>query len=222
MGWCRQATSHYLSQWGPRSLASYGINELNQRLAGRDCFRYWLEAIAWANVDPDDTAPPDHNELMQRMVGIMNIISLCVELFQSSWYLKQWMKYWWPRFTHDTGVMYCYLTHWGRVTHTCIDNPSINGSDNGLLSSRRKDIIWTNDRILLIGSLETNFSEILIEIHTFSFKKMYLKISSGNTGHFYPLVIIHMKHIDMLNFDDKSDRKWCFFLWKLGDYIQQR
>ena len=74
--------------------------------------------------------------------------------------------------------MYCYLTHWGRVTHTCIDNPSINGSDNGLLSSRRKDIIWTNDGILLIGSLETNFSEILIEIHTFS----YLKISSGNTG----------------------------------------
>ena len=25
MAWCRQATSHYLSQWWPRSLSSYGI-----------------------------------------------------------------------------------------------------------------------------------------------------------------------------------------------------
>ena len=31
--------------------------------------------------------------------------------------------------------------------------------------------------ILLIGPLGTNFSEILIEIHTFSFKKMHLKMS---------------------------------------------
>ena len=33
--------------------------------------------------------------------------------------------------------------------------------------------------ILLIGPLGTNFSEILSEIHTFSFKKMRLKMSSG-------------------------------------------
>ena len=33
--------------------------------------------------------------------------------------------------------------------------------------------------ILLIGSLGTNFSEILIKICTFSFRKMLLKISSG-------------------------------------------
>ena len=32
----------------------------------------------------------------------------------------------------------------------------------------------TNAGILFIGPLETNFSEILIEIHTFSFKKMHL------------------------------------------------
>ena len=31
---------------------------------------------------------------------------------------------------------------------------------------RRQAIIWTN-AILLIGPLETNFTEILIEIHTF-------------------------------------------------------
>ena len=33
--------------------------------------------------------------------------------------------------------------------------------------------------MLLIGPLGTSFSEILIEIQTFSFKKKYLKVSSA-------------------------------------------
>ena len=33
--------------------------------------------------------------------------------------------------------------------------------------------------MLLIEPLGTNFNEILIEIHIFSFKKMHLKLSSG-------------------------------------------
>ena len=69
--------------------------------------------------------------------------------------------------------------HWGRVTHICVSKLTIMGSDNGLSPDRRQAIIWTNAGILLIGPLETNFSEILIEIHTFSFKKMHLKMSSG-------------------------------------------
>ena len=40
-------------------------------------------------------------------------------------------------------------------------------------------IIWTNAGILLIWALGTNFSEILIEIDIFSFKRMHLKLSSG-------------------------------------------
>ena len=43
---------------------------------------------------------------------------------------------------------------------------SIIGPDNGLAPERRQAIIWTNDRMLLIGALRTNFSEILIEIQT--------------------------------------------------------
>ena len=70
------------------------------------------------------------------------------------------------------------LTHWGRVTHICVSKLSILGSDNGFSPGRRQAIIWTN-AWLLIGPLGTNFSEILIEIHTFSFKKMHLKMSSG-------------------------------------------
>ena len=43
----------------------------------------------------------------------------------------------------------------------------------------RQAIISTNAGLLLIGPLGTNVSEILIEILTFSFKKMRLKMSSA-------------------------------------------
>ena len=43
---------------------------------------------------------------------------------------------------------------------------------------RRQAIFWTNAIIFLIGLLGTNFTEISIEIHTFSFKKFHLKMSS--------------------------------------------
>ena len=63
------------------------------------------------------------------------------------------------------------LTHWGRVTHICVSNLTIIGSDNGLSPGRRQAIIWTNAGILLIGLSGTNFSEILIEIHIFWIRK---------------------------------------------------
>ena len=77
------------------------------------------------------------------------------------------------------------LTHWGRVTHICVSKLTIIGSDNGLSPGRRQAIIWTNAGILLTGPLGTNFSEILIKIHTFSLKKMHLKMSSGKWQPFF-------------------------------------
>ena len=53
------------------------------------------------------------------------------------------------------------------------------GSDNSLSLGRRRAIIWTNAGILLIRPLGTNFNEIVIENHTFSFKKMHLKMSTA-------------------------------------------
>ena len=64
------------------------------------------------------------------------------------------------------------LTHWGRVTHICVSNLAIIGSDD----ARRQAIIWNNAGILLIG---TKFSEILIRIQTFAFTEMHLKVSSA-------------------------------------------
>ena len=66
-----------------------------------------------------------------------------------------------------------------RVTHICVSKLTITGSDNGLLPDRRQAIIWTNAGILLTGPLKTNFGEIFIKIHTFSFTKRHLKMSSA-------------------------------------------
>ena len=65
------------------------------------------------------------------------------------------------------------------MTHICVGKLTIIGSDNGSSPERRQAIIWTNAGILLIGPLGTNFSEILIEIQTFSLKKITLKMSSA-------------------------------------------
>ena len=63
--------------------------------------------------------------------------------------------------------------------HICINKLTIIGSDNGLSPDWHQAIIWTNADLLLIGPLGTNISEILIEILTFSFKKMHMKASSA-------------------------------------------
>ena len=54
--------------------------------------------------------------------------------------------------------------------HIYVSKPTIIG--------QRHAIIWTNDGLWLSGPFGTKFSEILIEIDIFSFKKMHLKMSS--------------------------------------------
>ena len=79
----------------------------------------------------------------------------------------------------------CYIlivtdvTYRGRGTHICVGNLTIIGSGNGLSPGQRQAIIWTNAGILLIGPLGTNFSEIPMAFHTFSVKKIRLKMSSA-------------------------------------------
>ena len=52
-----------------------------------------------------------------------------------------------------------------------------NKNDISELAVLRQAIFSTNARMMLFGPLEIKFSEILIEIDTFSFKKMGLKMS---------------------------------------------
>ena len=65
------------------------------------------------------------------------------------------------------------------MTQICVSKLVIIGSDNGLSPGWREVIIWTNAGIFLIRPFGTNFSEMLIEIRTFTLKKMRLKMSSG-------------------------------------------
>ena len=103
------------------------------------------------------------------------------------------------------------LTHWGRVTHICVSRLTTIGSDNGLSPSRRQAIIWNNAGILLIGILGINFSEIVSEIHIFSYKKMRLKMSSGKWRQFcLRLNVLNEGH--HLRFLDKT---YIRLLWKI-------
>ena len=93
--------------------------------------------------------------------GAILLIYLCLCLFSSTFNL--WHT----------------LTHWGRVTHIYISRLNIIGSNNGLSHGRRQAIIRTNAGILSNWPLGANFSEMLIEIYAFSFKKMHVKMSSA-------------------------------------------
>ena len=73
------------------------------------------------------------------------------------------------------------LTKWGRGKYICVSKLTIIGSDNGLSPGRHQAIIWANAGILLIEplgkKLQWNHNR---NIYIFSFKKMHLKMSSGN------------------------------------------
>ena len=69
-------------------------------------------------------------------------------------------------------------------------------------------IIWTDVGILLIGPLGTNFSEIVIKIHTTSSKKMHMKMWSAKWRTFcLSLSVLRSIH---------KVRKlllWCTIIW---------
>ena len=71
-------------------------------------------------------------------------------------------------------------------------------------------LIWTNAEILLIQPLETKVSEILSEIQTFSFKKMYLKMLSAKWLQF--CLILNMLINAAIPYFEKDLHIICFTL----------
>ena len=78
----------------------------------------------------------------------------------------------------ELSVPMSWRCHEKNEADICVSKQSVTCSDNGLSPDRRPAIIWTNAGILLIRPFGTNFSEILIEILVFSFKKMHLEMSA--------------------------------------------
>ena len=103
--------------------------------------------------------------------------------------------------------------------HISVGNPAIIGSDNGLLPGRHQAIIWTNVGVLLTGHY---FSEILIEIHTFSFKKLHLKVSSGK---WQPFCLSHnvltLPGLYIIGLDTALEFTWCH-LWQWWSIIEKK
>ena len=96
------------------------------------------------------------------------------------------------------------------MTHICVGNLTIIGSDNGLSPGRRQAIIRTNAGILLIRPLGTNFSEFLVEILIFSFKKMRLKVSSAKRRTFC-LGLNVLKHLEYYINVCRCPQTWISF-----------
>ena len=129
--------------------------------------RHWplCEEFTW-----DRWIPRTNGQLRGKCFHLMT--SSCQEIFS-------WVTQWGGKIFDESLHHLFTLTHWGRVTQMCVGKPIIIGSGNGLSPVRRQAIIWTNAGILLIRPLGIKFSEILIDIRIFSFKKMCLKLSSA-------------------------------------------
>ena len=136
---------------------------------------HWYQAITWTSVDlPSKVFCGIHLSKVSQV--LTNLIYHWFRLLKLRLHLS----------------MVNVLTHWGGLTHICISNLTITGSDIPALVQimawrqhatshylNQQAIIWTNAGILSIETLGTNFSEISIEILTFSFKNVRLKVSSG-------------------------------------------
>ena len=128
--------------------------------------KVWLELNVWQN--------SCHSSMTISPCTILRRYQIKCITFQCKW-LKLTLCCGFLKFTAHT------LIKWGRMTHIYVGKLTITtSSDSGLSPGRHQAIIWTYAGILLIGPLGTNFSETLIEIQTFSLKKICLKMHLQN------------------------------------------
>ena len=101
----------------------------------------------------------------------------------------------------------------------CFSKINIIGSDNGLSPGRRQAIIWTNTKMLLIGSMDTNFSEILIGIHIFPSRKCWFywyysnqaNLTDTDTSHALKKQLVRLygsMHIWLYKTYNETSTKW--------------
>ena len=71
------------------------------------------------------------------------------------------------------------LTQWGRLTHICGNKLNIIDSDNSLVALPAPSRYLNQWRDAVNWTIMKKFNEIFIQMYTFSFKKIHLKIASG-------------------------------------------
>ena len=132
---------------------------------------WFVSRRGWHHIKPCEehsTFSPSASEVMEKYVTLLwlvvtHLMKMCLCVMEIS---------------YKSNNINC-KNHWGRVMHICIGNLTIIGSNIGLSPGLHLAIIWTNAGILLTEPLGTNLSEILNEILTISFKKMFLKVLSA-------------------------------------------
>ena len=96
----------------------------------------------------------------KKRIVIWLIFMYCFKLF----HLK-YISIWWSKFSVYFHVTHSpLLTHWGRVTHICVNKLPTISLDNGFSPPRHQVIIWINTGILLEYCLGLNVSKIILYI----------------------------------------------------------
>ena len=120
---------------------------------------------------------------IQWCTDLVNLCSRNVTRFSTPVYLCNWRVY---LSTADDVV--CYrgrgITHWGRVTHICVGNTTIIGSDNGLSPGRRQAINWTNPEYCQLDPYEQTSVKIWSKFIYLHSRKCIWKYRLENGGHF--------------------------------------
>ena len=122
--------------------------------------------------------------------------------FTQMWYVHYNHRVWsqFPKSIRWHGLVYSL-----RPTDAYMCKLAIIDSDNGLFPGRCQAIIWTNAGMLLIGSWGPNFSQLLIKMYTFPFKKMHLKMSSVKWQPF--CLILNVLINTLTNWDGVQERQ---------------
>ena len=89
-----------------------------------------------------------------------------------------------------------------------------------LIGAKSSSEIWTSAAVLLIRHLGTNFSEVLIAFHTFSFKKMHLKMSPGKWRPFCLGLNVLYSDIHILRVSCQKGPTRHAYAWQIGPFWQ--
>ena len=116
------------------------------------------------------------------------------------------------------------LTHWVRVTHICFSKLTIISSDNGLSPGRlaawwHQTITETNNVLLPIGPLETNFSKFHCKYKHILSRKCIQKCYLQRGSHFVQASTLkrtwcHLDKIFAKGYTDKMFIKMTAFLFQ--------
>ena len=124
MAWCRQAPSHYLSQCWPsraRSPTPYVVTRPQWiKLLGNS--NQWYPRIQSQYVSTHLESATSAQVIRKRLIGNSQVKCNLIFMFV------------------DVVDSILLLTHWGRVTHICISDLTIIGSNNGLSPEQRQGI----------------------------------------------------------------------------------